>query len=244
MARCIFCKSETGPFRTREHILPESLGGGDWALLPEGLFCDACQNKFGSEIEQQALGDYPFSMLRVFLGIPTKKGKAPWLDSWEGTFVGTPYSGIIGYDPAPIFGKDALERGKTQVRIPAHPVRPNMVCRSLLKMGMEVVAADNAEDAFLPKFDLARSFALTGAKPGRWWYVQRERPEEVSRYITSGVTVKEWYETVGLEVIQLGDEQEVFHLSLLYLEMFTPLTSEVAPDMQGVEEPEFRLFWL
>jgi len=84
MARCIFCMTKTGPFSTREHVLPESLGGGDWAVLPDGLLCDSCQNKFGSEIEQQALGDYPFSFLRTFLGIPTKKGKAPWFESWEG----------------------------------------------------------------------------------------------------------------------------------------------------------------
>ena len=71
MPKCIFCKLTTGPFTTREHILPESLGGGDWAILPSGLLCDECQNRFGSSIEQQALIDYPFSFFRVFLGIPT-----------------------------------------------------------------------------------------------------------------------------------------------------------------------------
>ena len=84
MPKCIFCKSTTGMFTTREHILPESLGGGEWAILPNGLLCDECQNRFGSLIEQQALIDYPFSFFRVFLGIPTKKGKPPWFDSWEG----------------------------------------------------------------------------------------------------------------------------------------------------------------
>ncbi len=59
-------------FNTKEHILPDSLGGGDWAILPEGLFCDNCQNIFGSSIEQQALADYPFVNFRTLLGIPTK----------------------------------------------------------------------------------------------------------------------------------------------------------------------------
>ncbi len=85
MAKCLFCKSE-GPFTTREHVLPESLGGGEWAILPDGLFCDSCQNKFGSEIEQQALNDYPFSFFRVFSGIPTKKRKAHGLKVGKGPY--------------------------------------------------------------------------------------------------------------------------------------------------------------
>ena len=75
MGHCIFCRTTNGPFTTREHILPESLGGNDWAILPEGMFCDSCQNRFGSHVEQLALGDYPFSFLRVFLGIPTKRAE-------------------------------------------------------------------------------------------------------------------------------------------------------------------------
>ena len=37
MSRCIFCKNSSARFTTREHILPESLGGGDWAVLPDGI---------------------------------------------------------------------------------------------------------------------------------------------------------------------------------------------------------------
>ena len=166
MSRCIFCTSSSAQFTTREHILPESLGGADWAVLPDGLFCNECQNKFGSEIEQQALGDYPFSFLRVFLGIPTKKRKAPWFNSWEGTIRASLQPGTFAYDPAPPFEKATVAGSKTQIRLLAHPVKPHMVCRFLIKMGIEVVAADKPEDAFLSKFDSARRYALTGDKTG------------------------------------------------------------------------------
>jgi hypothetical protein len=34
----------------------------------------------------------------------------------------------------------------------------------------------------------------------------------------------------------------MFHLRLLYLDLFIPLTVDVRPEMEGLEEPEFRLF--
>jgi hypothetical protein len=242
MARCIFCKDSAGRFGTREHILPESLGGGDWSVLPGGLYCDACQNRFGSEIEQQALGDYPFSFLRVFLGIPTKKDKGPWFKSWEGQVRASLHPGIFGFDPAPPFENATKDGSKTQIHLLAHPLKPGMVCRFLLKMGIEVVAADGADDVFHEKFDAARRYALTGDKTRQWWYVQNERMDEAFRFMTQGVLQREWRENVKLEVVRLAEEQEMFHLRLLYLDLFIPLTIDVMPEMEGLEEPEFRLF--
>ena len=144
MGKCIFCRSTHSGFNTREHILPESLGGGEWALLPAGLLCDRCQNRFGSHIEQQALADYPFLFFRVFLGVPTKKGSAPWLNSCEGTLRGNLHPGRVGYDPSDApFEAATVEGQKTQLRLIAHPQKPQFVCRPLLKMGLEVVANDD-----------------------------------------------------------------------------------------------------
>jgi HNH endonuclease len=242
MGRCIFCKNDGTKFTTREHILPESLGGGDWAVLPSGLFCDECQNRFGSEIEQQALGDYPFSFLRVFLSIPAKKLKPPWFTSCEGTIRASLQPGTIGYDPAPPFEQAINEGRKTEMRLIAEPMKPHMVCRFLLKMGIEVLAADNPSDAFQAKFDSARNYALTGDKAGGWWYLQNERMHEASRFLTKGISEREWTQGVRLEVVRLEEDQEMFHLKLLYLDIFTPLTSGIQPEMEGLEEPEFRLF--
>lgn len=243
MQRCIFCKSEAAAFTTREHILPESLGGGDWAILPDGFLCDECQNLFGSSIEQQALADYPFSFFRVFLGIPTKKGKAPWLNSWEGTVKAVLQPGLIDYDSATPF-KKAMEDGqKSQIRLLAHPLKPEMVCRFLLKMGLEVVAADNPQAVFDEKFDKARNFALWGKKLDDWWYLQCEDNSAAPYYIMHGMTVREWVENVKLEVIILDGSAEMFHLKLLYINLFTPLEPRILPPSKDdLSEPEYRLF--
>lgn len=171
MNKCIFCGTSSGPFSTREHILPESLGGGDGALLPDGLFCDSCQNRFGSHVEQMAIGDFPFSLVRVMLGIPTKKGKAPWVKTWEGVLHGHPAPGVVSYDPTPMFEAATLCGKKTVIRVLAETRRPDMVCRMLLKMGIERLALDG-DIVFEARFEPARVFALSGQKPGTWWYVQ------------------------------------------------------------------------
>jgi hypothetical protein len=242
VAHCIFCGDTTGKFTTREHILPESLGGGDWAILPEGLFCDVCQNRFGSEIEQQALADYPFSFLRVFIGIPTKKGKAPWFNSWEGIVRASLQPGTIGFNPAPPFEEAIFDGKKTQICLLAHPLKPDMVCRFLLKMGIEVVAAENSEDVFEYKYNPARKYALTGDKTVPWWYLQNEHMNKASHFIMQGVKETEWFDSLKLEVIKLDREQEIFHISLLYLDLFVPLTINMQPQFDSLLEPEFRIF--
>ncbi len=244
MKRCIFCRQTNNPFTTVEHILPESIGGGDWATLPEGLFCDVCQNRFGSEIEQQAIGDYPFSFFRTFLGIPTKKGKAPWFNSWEGVVRASLSPGTFGYDPSPPFEQSTLSGNKTQIRLLAHPLKPNMICRFLIKMGIEVVANDNPTDVFNAKFDAARNYALTGDKSASWWYFQSEDITSASRYFTQGVPTKEWSDNCRLEVILLDSGAEIFHLKILYLDMFVPLVEGVQPELDALPEPEYRLFWI
>jgi hypothetical protein len=243
MPRCIFCKTSTGAFSTREHILPESLGGDEWAVLPDGLFCDRCQNRFGSEIEQQALGDYPFSFLRVFLGIPTKKQKAPWFRSWEGTLRASLRPGQVGYDPAPPFEQATTEGRKTQIRLIAHPIRPEMICRMLIKIGIEVVAKDDPVDVFHERYDAARVFALEGRKSGDWWYLQREDIDAASRFIAQGVSPNEWRDGVQLSTSELEDHAELFHLHLLYLDFLVPLDLRIQPpSMTDMPEPEYRLF--
>lgn len=241
MARCIFCKTTEGPFGTREHILPESLGGEEWAILPSGLFCDSCQNRFGSSIEQQALADYPFSMLRVFLGIPTKKGKAPWLDCWEGKIQAGPDLGQVGYEPASPFVASTNHGTKTQIRILAEPRKPSFVCRTLLKMALETVAARDPDGVFSDKFDEARNYALTGNKTKPWWYLQIENHESFSR-LCSGVPEASDIE-VSLETHHIGDDAEVFLLRLYHLNMICPLEPRIIPPPRNEsEEPATRLF--
>jgi hypothetical protein len=165
------------------------------------------------------------------------------LKSWEGIIKASLQPGVIGFEPVARFEKALKEGGKTQIRILAHPLKPDMVCRTLLKMGIEVVAADDPQAVFSEKFDDARTFALFGQKVGNWWYLQREDMRAASDYISGGITAKEWTENVRLEVVLIEDNAELFHLKLLYLDLFTPLESRIQPPpSSSLQEPELRLF--
>ena len=210
---------------------------------PPGLYCDTCQNVFGSSIEQQALSNYPFSLLRVFLSVPTKKGRLPWLQSWEGRIQASGVLGTIGYDPATIFKEATENGGKTQLRIPAEPVKPAMVCRTLIKMGLEVVAADNPDDVFSGRFDAARNYALLGKKECPWWYLQSEDMGRISRMVTGRPINDDLDGRVELETCDIGDGAEVFHLRLYYLDMICPLEARIMPPpMNDLAAPQHRLF--
>jgi hypothetical protein len=237
--------SDTVPFRTREHILPESLGGGDWAILPDGYFCDNCQNRFGSSIEQQALNDYPFNLFRTFIGVPTKRKKAPWFKCWEGTLTATGTPGSLNYEPAEIFS-EAYERGqKTVMRIVAYPRRPDMICCTLLKMGLEMVAFHEQGKAFEGRYDEARTYALTGTKSQGWWYLQEEDDELASKFFAGTATEQEWTEGASLSVEEIDGGRDVFRLQLLYLTLIVPLDADISPPpMLELPEPRYRLFTL
>lgn len=241
--RCIFCKTTEGDFKTKEHILPESLGGGDWAVLPDGLMCDKCQNIFGSSIEQQALADYPLAYVRTFIGIPTKKGKVPWFNSWEGEIAGSLSPGEFVYEPSSIFKEAEEKGGKTQIRLLAHPLKPSMICRFLLKMGLEVIAEKDTDYVFEEKFDKAREYALKGTKRDKWWYLEHDDLEQGNFYIKNGVTEEEWIDNVELRIIHVGEDAEALHFRLLFVSFIVPLEQRIKPPpMESLPEPMFRLF--
>lgn len=77
MHSCLYCRSD-GPFSTQEHVIPESLGNDDLALV--GEVCDVCQRYFGKEVERYVLDKTPLAVLRVLLQLPTKKGRQPSVD--------------------------------------------------------------------------------------------------------------------------------------------------------------------
>lgn len=239
MSKCIFClTTDSTKFNTIEHVLPESLGGGDWAILPEGLFCDSCQNRFGSAIEQQALADYPFVNMRTLLGIPTKKKKAPWFKYWEGTMYSGGEPGIITYEPNEYFKKSFESGQKTMTLIPATTKRPDMLLRTLLKIGLEVIAVNDKNIVFEDRFNPAREYALTGSKQSPWFYIQKEDDKLLQLYI-KGI---DWEDSHCFMDVHYEDNGLVFlHLRTYYLEFMVPLVENVILDSDMIlTEPQER----
>lgn len=228
MNKCIFCLStDKSKFNTKEHIFPESLGGDDWALLPDGLFCDECQNKFGSTIEQQALADYPFVLMRTLMGIPTKKNKTPWFRYPEGFLYSAGEPGKIIYEPNDFFRKSKYIQNKIHTIVPTSTRKPEFLLRTLLKIGLETIAANDKDLVFEERFNAARHYALTGEKESTWFYAQRQNDEFMNLYIND----KDWEDYHFFSDIHYEDDGLVFmHLRIYYIEFLVPLLEYVESD--------------
>lgn len=218
--KCIFCKSTDGPFNTIEHIVPESLGGDEWAVMSRRGVCDKCQNYFGAKIESVALNDYPFSHWRTFSGIKTKKGKYPFFRDFEGTFYGGPEGVSIEFNP--MFHAALREGRKTRMILNATPYHARILGRFLCKMGLELVFDDEFDDIFDPKFDAARQFSRFGDTSLSWWFLFV--PQESSLV----------YELVGDDFHHIGatkiaGDEVIFHMLGPNHMIVVPLTENLDP---------------
>jgi hypothetical protein len=81
--RCIFCKADSSSSRSREHILPESLGNEEHTL-PRGVVCDRCNNYFSRKLEKPILDSPIFQLLRADMQIANKRGRVPAFPSQQG----------------------------------------------------------------------------------------------------------------------------------------------------------------
>ncbi len=77
--RCIFCKNPSDGSRSKEHILPESLGNS-LHTLPPGIVCDSCNNYFSREVEKPFLESEAIRSLRFAEALPNKRGRIPQLN--------------------------------------------------------------------------------------------------------------------------------------------------------------------
>ena len=228
-----------------EHILPESLGGKNWACLAPGLLCSSCNQYFGAKVESRALAGFPFLPFRLLLGIPSKHRRPPTLKTHIGTLRASLIVGTIGLDPTSSAVEEGVVAGRiTQVRILAEPEDPLAVCRLLLKMGVETVASQSAADACSPRFAAARSFARH-PKPGdQWWFLICCDHGRLFERFKRGVSASQWAEGVSLSTVE-EQGAEMFHLRLLELSLITPLEPMVLPDSSlERNEPDWRLFWV
>lgn len=233
--KCIFCgTTDSSQFTTKEHIIPESLIGGTFALLPDGFYCDSCQNIFGSTIEQQALGDYPFINFRVLFSVPTKKKKAPWMKTIVGKMYAGGNIGLIGLDE-----NDSTKKSEFKhIMLPSSSKKPDMILRLLLKIGIEVIAASQCpEMVYDQRYNAARHYALTGEKSSKWFYIINHDMDTFNKYIQSGqITIEEWKSNINTYIKYEDIGVEVLYLKIIYLDFIVPLTENVLPNDELIQE--------
>lgn len=242
---CIFCRNITAGTHV-EHVLPESLGGKNWACLPAGRVCDTCNQYFGAKVEPAALGSFPLLPLRLIFGIPTKKGKPATMQHWLGELRGNPMPGAFGLNPASPEIEQAILEGKvTQLRIIAEPSDSLAVARLLLKMGLETLSFESAEEALHPAFDAARQFARAPSRPSEWWYALCTNHDHLFDRMQNGVSWEQWTNEVALQICNIqGGTMFVFRY--LGMTLITPLSDNIVPSDKDEDwiEPEKRLFYV
>ncbi|MFC1930215.1 HNH endonuclease [Chloroflexota bacterium] len=180
MSICLSCKTE-GAFRTKEHIIPESLGN-DTDIL-KNVICERCQNYFGREIEKPALEKTNLAVWRSYLGIRTKKNHFPSVN------LDPPLRGAIpSLHPVTEFGVGftAYEDGSTSINVSNPPFKKRLLNdksayllvmtpwhlsilgRFLGKVGLELLALTDIDHALSAEFDQIRSFIRFGSTKHLW----------------------------------------------------------------------------
>lgn len=76
---CLFCKCESHDSKTKEHIVPESLGNTK-NILPPGFVCDKCNNYFSIKVEKPFFELKEIQALRFQECIPNKSGRYQVID--------------------------------------------------------------------------------------------------------------------------------------------------------------------
>lgn len=229
-AKCIFCLSETAEFTTDEHILPESLGGKQ--LLSSGLVCNKCQNYFGIKVEKPALTEHPFNIVRLHLAVPNKR-KRPIAIPLEGFGIiqsvemspGSVLSvdlntGELVLKPAP---KSLKVGDQIKFDFNYRVKEKRLICRALLKMGLETLAQNDRAEVFNSRYEPARRFARCPKKTDLWSYLEYVDWSVLTKLLGRRHPRRDISDQVSLTTFESESGSIVFYLKLVFVEMYVPL---------------------
>lgn len=181
MKRCIFCGSTNG-LETKEHIIPESLGGKE--ILPEGLVCEKCNRYFGRAFENPALNSEKIKFLRALERIPSKRGRIPIAGCERVEIFVDGNTEPIEISNSPFQGATKTIKygnGIGSFKFPPSP--PGHLLRMLLKIGLEYFAIEQRENIFEPQFSKAKDVVRCPKRGWKWPLAIKTRdPGELSNH--------------------------------------------------------------
>lgn len=166
------------------------------------------------------------------------------MDTYLGEIKSIGLEGKFGLDPSNKEIESFVNKGDlSTLYIPTDVSEPLALCRLLLKMGLQTVACDTLNDAFLQKFNDARVFARSPRRSSNWWFLLYIDHQSLFHKFIGGVSHREWYSNIKLEVVT-EFEAEIFHLKLMDMHFITPLESRVIPyNLDTLPQPDYQLIW-
>lgn len=166
MTRCIFCRSDTSPPYSEEHIIPVALGGQDDLVLDTGQVCQACNARLGKA--DTGLINYLRPLL-PYAGVRNRKGRWQGFTSDSVTMTRTEFNVHVDVQvkQAEPDGPRVKREGD-QVRVSFSLAAPSggLLERGLHKIAFEFACGALGADTMLDsRFDALRAYIL-GTRSG------------------------------------------------------------------------------
>jgi hypothetical protein len=205
--RCIFCKKSSDASRSKEHIVPESLGNKSH-VLPAGVVCDQCNNYFARKIEGPLLAEDALRSLRFHQAIANKSGRIPPLDVIVAPGVpgrlyqnGDPESMLVlDISPEDVRALETSDRGLIVFPGVTRSPDDSLVSRFLGKCGLEALAERLLTNGHSLEplvdhtgFDLLRGHVRRGS-PLEWTYSMRRIYDQNHRLLEGSQPVQRLFE--------------------------------------------------
>lgn len=178
---CMFCLQSDGPFKSREHIVPESLGNKEM-MLPPGYVCDRCNNGPLSQLDNALIRCPPVALIKTTRYIKSKRNRLPKAMFGEAGLYAVDVDGESGVQLCVPDPGDVIDReGSFEVTLRAtwSPRGWSQVSRAILKMGLQHLALELGKEAVLDKrFDGVRRSILVGGSAGWVAYTREVTPTD------------------------------------------------------------------
>lgn len=220
-----------GPWRSVEHVLPESLGNTE-LILPRGVVCDGCNNGRLAPLDEALVQFEPIAMLRTVLFVPRKNGKLPTVRFSNAHLTAREDNTLLIDNQT---NKRAMTGGprKSQLDLVGRQVTPKrtrVLVRALYKAALELVWLDHRDRlAMAPLMDPVRRMVL-GEEEFSGYLAMTKRGGEPRR--ESSFT----YQFVDID----GSTTLALCAELFGLQLFTDTHHRTVRDPDAVRE-EFNL---
>lgn len=165
---CIFCKTTAGPFLSREHVAPESLGNTKF-ILPPGIVCDRCNNGPLALLDDHLIRQEYINFARTWFKVPNKTGAIPQTRLRNMNILHTDTGVRIelpNHSPKHVIQMPPDENGEIHFKLNMRGRKQTAkesrkLARALYKIALEFIAYDfGAEEALKEKYDEIRNIVL------------------------------------------------------------------------------------